>query len=228
MVKKICFCFLGLGFFGLIGIPTATYAQGRQFEVRQVPLSVGGATFLEAAINSLAGNTGTTVTRSVINMSNHFPGRFPDNPFPDPTRVEQFAVEILGNVVVGKKNLLWTFGVGSDDGFLLEIEGGTFLGFAETVPISGNGTAITGISGNNMFYPGLRSYAESYGVFQFSKPGVYRIRLVFYNGPTVALLDFFAARGNQLADLPNAEFHLVNDSHPNALQLVPLVVREKR
>ncbi|MGE5303539.1 MAG: hypothetical protein ACM3TN_09445 [Alphaproteobacteria bacterium] len=227
MVKKICLCFLGLGFFGLIGIPTATFGQGRQFEVRQVPLSSGGATYLQMALNSLADNTGTTVTSSVINMSNHFPGRFPDNGFPDPTQVENFAVEIRANVVVGKNNLLWTFGVGSDDGFLLEIEGGMFLAFAETVGIGGDGP-ITGISGNRMFYPALRWYAESYGVFQFSRPGIYRVRLVYYNGPGTALLDFFAGRGNQLTDLPNAEFYLVNDSHPNALQLVPLVAREKR
>jgi hypothetical protein len=221
VVKKICIYVLALGFFGLIGIPTETYAQGRQFELRQVPLSSGGATFLEAATNSLAANAGITAARPVINMSNHFAGRFADNPFPDPTQVHQFAVEILADVVVGKNNLLWTFGVGSDDGFLLEIEGGTFLDFDETVPTHGDGP-ITDISGNRMFYPGLRSYAESYGVFQFSRPGIYRIRLVFWEWFTYATLDFFAGRGNQLLDLPNAEFQLINGSHPDALKLVPL------
>src|SRR5262245_14521357 len=221
MAKKMFFYLLGLSFLGLLGIVTEAYAQGRQFELRQVPLSIGGATWREAAINSLAANTGIAATRSVINMSNHFPGRFEDNPFPDPTQVNQFALEILADVVVGK-NLLWTFGVGSDDGFLLEIEGGTFVDVGETIPTNNPNAAVTDISGNRMFFSGLRSYAESYGVFQFPRPGIYRVRLVYWEWLGPATVDFFAGPGNQLLDLPNAQFQLINGSHPDALKLVPL------
>ena len=196
----------------LLTVVSPLYAAGGDFVMRQVNLVPGGEpTWLEAALNSLAADDGGVVaTRNVVNMSEGLPGRFGDDAFPDPSDTTGFVVEIQAEIVIGKKDLVTTFNVGSDDGFLLEIEGCEFTAFDEIVPFSGGGAA-TAIAGNTMFYPHGRSFAESYGVCEFDRPGVYSLRLVFFELAGAAILELSSAQGDQLANLPDVDFQLIND-----------------
>jgi hypothetical protein len=101
------------------GIDQARGCQPLPEQVRHEPR--------DCAESNLALSEGTTVTREVINMNDQavYPNRqrFDYDTFPDPSATDTFAVEVTGQIVVGRKDLTTTFGVGSDDAFLLEIEG---------------------------------------------------------------------------------------------------------
>jgi hypothetical protein len=158
---------------------------------------------VDCVADQLANQPGLTDTRRVINMTDRTifanPDRFAYDPFLDPARIDLFALEIRGRIVVKPEDLTTTFAVGSDDGFLLEVEGGEFISSAETVPWCCGYT--TTASGNQLYVNGIRAYAESYGVFRFDKPGVYGVRLVYLEWGGDAYVNFSSARGDQLQGL---------------------------
>lgn len=190
------------------------------FNVHEVPTAGYPAipTHLDRALDALDGEEGVLYTVPTINFRGGSSNRFIDNSTfrlgPD-----LFALEATGTVNISNKNKIMTFAVGSDDGFRLEIEGGTFIGSSQTP--GGFQGSTTVIDGNVMHYDGLRSPNESYGVFEFDKPGNYEVSLVFFEDFGLENLEFSAAPGDHLGDIPNAPFELVNSESKSALQLLP-------
>ncbi len=78
----------------------------------------------------------------------------------------------------------WMFGVNSDDGFRLSINGASF------VAASGTGTAIVG---GALQFDGTRGTADSIGVAYFAAPGEYELNLVYFQGASSAAVELFAA-----------------------------------
>jgi hypothetical protein len=120
------------------------------------------------------------------------------------------------DVIVPARKLVWTFGVGSDDGFLLEIEGGSFSAIGE----QGGGYGFTTSLGNKLMYDSERPHAESYGVFTFDGPGKHRIHLVMFDNLGEASLEFFHAPGNRSANFASAPYTLVNGGKKDSLRVL--------
>ncbi len=78
----------------------------------------------------------------------------------------------------------WMFGVNSDDGFRLRINGASF------VAVSGTGTTI---AAGAMQYDGTRGTADSIGVAYFAAAGEYDLDLVYFQGASSAAVELFAA-----------------------------------
>jgi hypothetical protein len=121
-----------------------------------------------------------------------FPG---DSNFPGvtPGHHKDFATEITGKITIPAAGA-YTFGVSSDDGFLLQI-----------------GSFVSGFSG-------LRSPGESYATFNFNQPGDYDTNLVFFQHHVHAELELFASPGTYSEfRQAGSNFHLVGDSTIGAL-----------
>jgi hypothetical protein len=103
----------------------------------------------------------------------------------------------------------WTFGVNSDDGFRLRIDGATFTA------VSGTGTTA---SGDTMEYAAGRDRTvDSLGVASLGA-GEHVVQLDYYQGAGGSGLEFFAASGSQTSF--NATFKLVGDTRNGGLALV--------
>lgn len=103
--------------------------------------------------------------------------------------LETFVVVSDGTIRVPTAGL-WTFAVGSDDGFYLRI--------------SGHGVEFTSE------YPTGRSFAQTLATFNFPEAGNYEVYLVYYENYGGAGLEFSAAEGFQ-SEFSSA-FRLVGDS----------------
>ncbi len=136
-----------------------------------------------------------TETASVINYletggDGHYSG---NNVFPSLSVGEDasdFVVVATAYVQIDQAGD-WTFGVSSDDGFSCEImnDFGTYA----------------------FSFPQPRGAADSLQTFNIEMPGLYRIRLVYYENGGGAEVEFFAAKGSYTAF--NAEdFRLVGDT----------------
>jgi hypothetical protein len=144
--------------------------------------------------------TMVTETASLINYFNtgnegHYVN---NNPFPGTTignNVEDFVVLVTGMVLIPEADQ-WTFGVNSDDGFGLELTKGTDV-FTSS-------------------YPNPRGPGDTLAVFNVTQPGLYNLRLVFYENGGGSELELFAARGN-FSTFDSASFDLVGDTDNGGL-----------
>ncbi|NIP52874.1 MAG: hypothetical protein GWN67_03230, partial [Phycisphaerae bacterium] len=117
------------------------------------------------------------------------PGHFADyNPVPGGSGdLDDYVIEATGIVQIPSAGD-WTFGVHSDAGFSLEL------------------------SGPNSFYmdyPSPRHPADSFSVFNFTTPGTYNLRLVFFERSGWSGVELFAAQGSHSSF--NSNFRLVGD-----------------
>jgi hypothetical protein len=126
----------------------------------------------------------------------------------DPSQVDtNFAVRVTATVRIPTAGT-WTFGVNSDDGFRLKIDGATFTA------VSGTGTTM---SGDTMEHAAARDRTvDSLGVATLSA-GDHAVQLDYYQGAGGGGLEFFAASGSQTSF--NASFRLVGDTRNGGLAL---------
>ncbi|MCY2955347.1 MAG: lamin tail domain-containing protein [Planctomycetota bacterium] len=171
---------------------------------------------IDDAVNLLATGGGTrfTYARPVINYvksgtsDGHFTGGASFNGIGTTGQSENFAVQVSGVLRIlnaGK----YTFGVNSDDGFSLTIDGATF-----TSPSGSTGTTA---SGDTLAFEGSRSANDSFGVADLSA-GEHRIELTYYQGASGAALELFAAAGEKTTF--DSTFKLVGDTGAGGLSLV--------
>lgn len=134
-------------------------------------------------------------TASVINYletggDGHYSG---NNVFPGLSAGENsadFVVVATGYVQIDQAGD-WTFGVSSDDGFSCEL-----VNDFRTYAFS---------------FPQPRAAADTLHTFNIDMPGLYRVRLVYYENGGGAEVEFFAAKGSYAAFNANA-FRLVGDT----------------
>ena len=86
-----------------------------------------------------------------------------------------FAVVVEGSVYIPRAGS-WTFSVGSDDGYTLEV-------FNDRHSYSSE-------------YSGPRGYGQSPSAFHFPEPGAYNVKLVYFQVTGAATLDFSVAEGD--------------------------------
>lgn len=86
-----------------------------------------------------------------------------------------FAVVVEGSVYIPHAGS-WTFSVGSDDGYTLEV-------FNDRHSYSSE-------------YSGPRGYGQSPSAFHFPEPGAYNVKLVYFQVTGAATLDFSVAEGD--------------------------------
>ncbi len=118
-------------------------------------------------------------------------GRFGnDNPFPGASGVnvgeDRFVVEIEGIVRIPGPGV-YTFGVNSDDGFSLSIEGTTVA-----------------------FFDDLRGATDTLGTYNFPSAGDYRVQMIYFENGSAASVEFWAAQGSHTTF--NGHFRLVGDT----------------
>jgi hypothetical protein len=143
------------------------------------------------------------VTDDVINYLNTGDvGNFgSDDPFPgttigvDADRIVVYATASVDIPAAGA----WTFGVNSDDGFILRM---------------GNGGESFETS-----YDGPRGAADTLERFYFSEAGVYQLELGFFENGGGSSLELFAAQG-EFWDFASGGFQLVGDTANGGLGLV--------
>ena len=126
----------------------------------------------------------------------------------DPSQADtNFAVRVTGTVRIPATGT-WTFGVNSDDGFRLKIDGAAFTN------VYGSGTTA---SGDTMEYAVGRARGDSLGLATLSA-GDHAFELNYYQGTGGSGLEFFAASGSWSSF--NANFKLVGDTRSGGLALV--------
>ncbi|MHC4736084.1 MAG: lamin tail domain-containing protein, partial [Planctomycetota bacterium] len=183
----------GLGFGNVVPGLNVTYYKANT--------TVDSLTAAEAVISEPSMQTTVvTETASVINYFNtgnegHYVN---NNPFPGTTigsDVEDFVVLVTGMVLISDADQ-WTFGVNSDDGFGLEL--------------------TNGIDVFTSSHPTPRGPGDTLAVFNITQPGMYDLRLLFYERGGGSELELFAARGN-FATFDPASFDLVGDTASGGL-----------
>ncbi|MEM7230978.1 MAG: lamin tail domain-containing protein [Planctomycetota bacterium] len=127
-------------------------------------------------------------------------GRYSNNrPFPGTNAGDDdnnFVILALGTITVPAAGN-WTFGVNSDDGFGLDIEGG--------------GESF------HMEFPDPRGAADTLGTFDLPSAGRYDVRLVMYERGGGSSVEFFAAQGTHASF--NGNFELVGDTANGGLEV---------
>ena len=166
-------------------------------------IAVGNLRTAELVISNptYQSNVVTEVTPVINYLNNGANGHFAnDNPFPSTTignNVDDFVILATGRVQIPQAGY-WTFGVNSDDGFGIELTNGT---------------------DNLIFsYPNPRAAGDTLATFNILEPGLYDIRLVFYERGGDSALELFAARG-RFTTFNSFIFHLVGDVDNGGLGL---------
>lgn len=113
---------------------------------------------------------------------------FPGHSFAEEDR-DRFVLTAEGAMSVPSAGL-WTFCVGSDDGFRLRI--------------SGHGVEFVSE------YAGGRSFGNTLATFNFPAPGIYDVHLIYYENGGGASVEFSVAKDFQAQFSPD-QFHLVGD-----------------
>jgi hypothetical protein len=161
---------------------------------------------LDAALEMLADpGDQPALTRTTANVINYLntgeTGHFDsDTSFPGMTiddDSDHFVMQATAAVLIPAAGA-WSFGVNSDDGFLLRI---------------GNGATVFESS-----FGDLRGAEDTIAVFQFDKAGVYPLELIAFENLGGASVEFFAAQGTH--NTFGAEFDLVGDTANGGLALV--------
>ncbi|MGQ9574013.1 MAG: Ig-like domain-containing protein, partial [Thermoguttaceae bacterium] len=104
----------------------------------------------------------------------------------------------------------YTFGVNSDDGFIVTIPGATFVW---STPGGANG-----FSGNSFWFNGGRGASDSLGQADFPAAGDYPFRVLWFEGTGGSAGEFFAAQGAYTSWNANS-FHLVGDTGAGGLEV---------
>jgi hypothetical protein len=138
----------------------------------------------------------TTQTASLINYLNtgvegHFAG---SGNFPgiSTTQVDNFVVETTSSITIPTVGA-WTFGVSSNDGFLLTLSNGT-----DVFTASSDGTRTN---------PG-----DTLQTFTVTTAGSYRLRLVFFQNTGGAEVELYAAAGTYASYGDTTGWRLVGDT----------------
>jgi len=131
---------------------------------------------------------------------NSFPGLFIGQDAND------YVVNVKAQVEIPSPGA-WTFGVNSDDGFRLTIEGAT------TTQVTNSATPA---GGDTISYPNPRGPGDTLGVFDFPAAGDYQLEIVFYERGGGSCLELFAAQGTFTA-WNGTDFHLVGDTASGGL-----------
>ncbi|MCX7046737.1 MAG: lamin tail domain-containing protein, partial [Candidatus Sumerlaeota bacterium] len=104
--------------------------------------------------------------------------------------VDDFVVLVTGSILIPEAGQ-WTFGVNSDDGFGAELKrGGITYSFS---------------------FPNPKGPSDILQTFLLPAPGLYDLRIVYYDRGGGAEFEFFAAKG-AFAAFNAAAFHLVGDT----------------
>ncbi|MHC4735243.1 MAG: chitobiase/beta-hexosaminidase C-terminal domain-containing protein [Planctomycetota bacterium] len=186
---------------GETGIGFGNVVPGLNVTYYKANTTVDSLTAAEAVLSDPSSQTEVvTETASVINYFNtgnegHYVN---NNPFPGTTidtDVQDFVVLVTGMVLIPDA-YEWTFGVNSDDGFGLEL--------------------TNGIDVFTSSYPNPRGPGDTLAVFNITQPGMYDLRLVFYERGGGSELELFAARGN-FSTFDPANFDLVGDTASGGL-----------
>jgi len=122
--------------------------------------------------------------------------------------MDDFVIEARAFVAIPAAGE-WSFGVNSDDGFLLAITGAT------TTAVS-NSTAPAG--GETISYAEPRGNADTLGVFDFPDAGNYELRLVMYERGGGSSVELFAAPG-AYTSFNDTVFDLVGDTANGGLEV---------
>ena len=129
-----------------------------------------------------------TIAYRANNQSVSFPTTYYSN---FPVATEDLAVVVKGTVVIPESGL-WTFSVGSDDGFRLTL---------------GNES-----NSYSMEYAGTRAYGQTYSAFNMDA-GAYNLELVYFDRNGGAALDLSVAKGDyttaESGEFSTTAFHLL-------------------
>ncbi len=144
-----------------------------------------------------------SVTTEIADVLNYFntgsEGHYDGNaPFPGISNggdVNDFVIEATASVIIPSAGM-WSLGVNSDDGFLLELTAG-----ANTFSSS---------------YPNPRGPGDTIQAFNIPQAGSYDLRLVFFERGGGAELELFAAKGNY-STFNSGAFRLVGDTAAGGL-----------
>jgi hypothetical protein len=160
-------------------------------------LSTAEAVIADPALrSSVATEVAAKINYLNTGASAHFTG---DAPFPSTqigVDVNDFVVEATGTIVIPSAGP-WTFGVNSDDGFSLEISRDPWV-FTSS-------------------FPNPRGPGDTLATFNFTEPGAYQLRLVFYERGGGSELELFAAAGTLSAY--SSVFRLVGDVAGGGLRM---------
>ena len=170
------------------GFTVTSYKLNRQLTSVDVAL---------AAINDKAWKSGTqpqveTGVKTIAYRSNGQSVSFPTAYYSNfPVATEDLAVVVKGTVIIPESGL-WTFSVGSDDGFRLTLmnEAGSYA----------------------MEYAGTRAYGQTYSAFNMDA-GAYNLELVYFDRNGGAALDLSVAKGDyttaESGEFSTTAFHLL-------------------
>ena len=126
--------------------------------------------------------------------------------------IQNYVVEAKATLYIPASGT-YTFGVNSDDGFLLQI-----LNPSVTSPWANfqfqsvtNGTIVnTATTADTFEYNATRSASDSFGVFNFTAAGAYQIDLQYFQGTGGGEVELFSAAGAKTAF--DNTFTLVGDT----------------
>ena len=122
-------------------------------------------------------------------------GLTPDPAANNENDMDQVTVIATGRIRIPRAGV-WTFGVNSDDGFRLTVDGQTF-----TNPVNGDVA-----NGSLAFFTG-RGASDTLGQINFAQAGDYDIQLINWEGGGGAAVEVFAAEGAQATF--NHNFNLI-------------------
>lgn len=188
---------------GTNGVGFETTVPGFAVANYRASITVNNLTDAESVIATPANRFATfRENKAVVNYLNTGDGahHLGDSTFPGLTinvDADDFVLEATGTVTIPAAGQ-WTFGVNSDDGFILAV--GAF----------------------NVSYPSPRGPGDTLGTFNFPAAGEYPIRLVFYERGGGSEVELFAAQG--VHGGWNSNFRLVGDT-PNgglAVKSIPV------
>lgn len=148
--------------------------------------------------------TGTVIdtTSTVVNQGPG--GLFGANlPYPDDkTAADDFVLLSIAHIVVPQSGE-YTFGVRSDDGFGLRVQGG------EVIRVSGNGRFDYG-SPDSVVHPGTSGNSSTRSVYRLEE-GIYRIEFFWFERGGGDYGEIFVAKGNFAGEADTMEWILVGD-----------------
>ncbi len=178
----------------------------------QANIAVSNLDIAQNVLNTPSYQTAVyTQTAAVVNYEDtggggHFA---PDNPYPgmpDGTDHNDFVMRTQGVLHIPSTGA-WTFGVNSDDGFKLRIEGVTFD--------AAYGQSGTTVSGDTLQYYAPRGPNDSLGAINNLAAGDYEFELISYERAGGAATELYAASGTITAW--NSSFRLVGDTDNGGL-----------
>ncbi|MDD8047115.1 MAG: lamin tail domain-containing protein, partial [Verrucomicrobiota bacterium] len=192
---------------GPAGIGYESAVPGFGFRLYQANIVVSSLDLAIQVADSPSLQTSTQVGNiATINfVNNSGSSHFGDDlPFPGTSMAEDadnLVLEAMGTIHIPTAGA-WTFGVNSDDGFMLEI------------------------GPHEMSYPSPRGPADSLETFQINEPGDYPLYLLYYEQGGGASVEVFAAEGAHAMFDP-AQFRLIGDTAAGGLGIFSPVIAQE-